>query len=59
MIGPTELIVILVIVLLLFGGTKIPSLMRGLGQGLHEFKKGVQEGGAPEAPKREEKPPDS
>lgn len=45
MVGPTELIVILVIVLVLFGGTKIPSLMRGLGQGLHEFKKGVQEGG--------------
>ncbi len=38
-IGPTEIIVILVIVLLLFGGKKIPELMKGLGSGLSEFKK--------------------
>lgn len=36
--GATEVIVILVIVLLLFGGRKIPELMRGLGQGVKEFK---------------------
>ena len=36
--GPTEIIVVLVIVLLLFGGKKIPELMKGLGKGLKEFK---------------------
>ena len=36
--GPTEIIVILVIVLLLFGGKKIPELMKGLGKGMKEFK---------------------
>jgi sec-independent protein translocase protein TatA len=38
-IGATEIIVILVIVLLLFGGKKIPELMKGLGSGINEFKK--------------------
>jgi sec-independent protein translocase protein TatA len=36
-LGATEIIVILVIVLLLFGGKKIPELMRGLGSGIREF----------------------
>lgn len=36
--GPTEIIIILVIVLLLFGGRKIPELMKGLGKGIKEFK---------------------
>ncbi|MEN9488136.1 MAG: hypothetical protein RL494_401 [Bacteroidota bacterium] len=36
--GATEIIVILVIVLLLFGGKKIPELMKGLGTGIKEFK---------------------
>jgi sec-independent protein translocase protein TatA len=36
-IGMSELVVILVIVLLLFGGNKIPELMRGLGKGIREF----------------------
>lgn len=36
--GPTEIIVVLVIVLLLFGGRKIPELMKGLGKGMKEFK---------------------
>ncbi len=35
--GGTELIVILAVVLLLFGGKKIPELMRGLGKGIREF----------------------
>lgn len=38
-LGPTEIILILVVVLLLFGGRKIPELMKGLGQGMREFKK--------------------
>jgi len=41
--GPTEIIVILVIVLLLFGGKKIPELMKGVGKGINEFKKGTKE----------------
>ena len=39
-LGGTEIAVILVIVLLLFGGKKIPELMRGLGKGMKEFKDG-------------------
>jgi len=38
-----ELLVILIIVLLLFGGRKIPEMMRGLGKGVGEFKKGMRE----------------
>ena len=37
-IGPQQIILVLVIVLLLFGGKKIPELMRGLGKGIKEFK---------------------
>ena len=37
-IGPTEIILVLIIVLLFFGGKKIPELMKGLGQGMKEFK---------------------
>ena len=40
--GIPELMIIMVIVLLLFGGTKLPSLMRNLGRSAVEFKKGVQ-----------------
>lgn len=36
-LGTTEIIVILLVVLLLFGGRKIPELMRGLGRGIREF----------------------
>jgi sec-independent protein translocase protein TatA len=42
MLGPNEIIIILVVVLLLFGGRKIPELMKGLGQGMKEFKKASQ-----------------
>ncbi len=38
-LGPMEIILIVVVVVLLFGGRKIPELMRGLGQGMKEFKK--------------------
>ena len=38
-LGPTELLVILGILLLLFGGSKLPSLAKGLGQSVKEFKK--------------------
>ena len=40
-IGTTEIILIVLLVLLLFGGRKIPELMRGLGKGVKSFKDGV------------------
>jgi sec-independent protein translocase protein TatA len=43
-LGPTELIIILVIVLVLFGSTRLPKLARSMGQASKEFKKGVNEG---------------
>lgn len=43
-LGPTELIVILVIIMVLFGASKIPQLARGLGKGINEFKEGLKEG---------------
>lgn len=42
-LGTTELIVILVILLVLFGGAKLPSLAKGLGQSIKEFKKATKE----------------
>jgi sec-independent protein translocase protein TatA len=45
LIGPDSLIVIaVVVVVLLFGGTRLPKLARGLGSASHEFKKGMEEG---------------
>lgn len=40
-IGLTELLVILVIILLLFGASQLPKLARGLGRSIHEFKQGA------------------
>jgi sec-independent protein translocase protein TatA len=42
-IGGQEIILILVIILVLFGGKKIPELMRGLGKGVNEYKKAKNE----------------
>lgn len=51
-IGLNEVLVILVIVLLLFGGKKIPELMKGLGKGMREFKKAsTEDDDEPSAPK--------
>ena len=41
-IGPLEIVLILLVVVLLFGGRKIPELMKGIGQGMKEFKKASQ-----------------
>ncbi|OJV18206.1 MAG: Sec-independent protein translocase TatA [Bacteroidetes bacterium 41-46] len=41
-IGATEIIIIALIVLLLFGGKKIPELMKGIGKGVKSFKDGVK-----------------
>jgi len=51
-IGTTEIVLVLVVVLLLFGGTKIPELMRGLGKGVKSFKDGMN---GIEEPKDEKK----
>ncbi|MDO4497429.1 MAG: twin-arginine translocase TatA/TatE family subunit [Bacteroidales bacterium] len=48
-IGTTELLIIGLIVLLLFGGSRIPSLMRSLGSGVKSFKDGMKEGETPES----------
>lgn len=42
-IGPWQIVLIVVVVLLLFGGKKIPELMRGLGSGIKEFKDASKE----------------
>lgn len=46
-IGPWQAIIIVAVILLLFGGKKIPELMRGLGRGIKEFKDGMNEGSEP------------
>lgn len=43
-IGTPELLIILAIVLLLFGGKKLPELFRNAGRSVHELKKGMSEG---------------
>ncbi|HNX42939.1 MAG TPA: twin-arginine translocase TatA/TatE family subunit [Bacteroidales bacterium] len=41
-LGPWEIILIVAVILLLFGGRKIPEMMRGLGRGVKEFKDGMK-----------------
>ena len=41
-VGPWQIVIILVVVVLLFGGRKIPELMKGIGQGMKEFKKATK-----------------
>ena len=52
-IGTTELLLICGIALLLFGGKKLPEMMKGLGQGVQSFKKGMNEP-MPENPEQHE-----
>ena len=42
-VGAWQIVLIVLVVLLLFGGKKIPELMKGLGRGISEFKKGKEE----------------
>ena len=53
-IGPWEAVLIIVAILLLFGGKKIPEMMRGLGKGARELKKALNEDDEPK--KENEKP---
>ncbi len=50
-LGPGEIILIVLVILVLFGGKKIPEFVQGIGKGLKEFKKAVNED--------EKEPPDS
>ncbi|WP_394759376.1 twin-arginine translocase TatA/TatE family subunit [Flavobacterium sp.] len=52
-LGTTEILIILAVVLLLFGGKKIPELMKGLGSGLKEFKNAAK-GDEPADSKKDE-----
>lgn len=56
-LGTQEMLIILAIVLVLFGSTKIPELMRGLGSGMREFKKGLNEDEEADANAKETKTP--
>ncbi|MFC1485849.1 twin-arginine translocase TatA/TatE family subunit [Candidatus Latescibacterota bacterium] len=42
--GPTELFIVLLIIILLFGAKRIPEIARGIGRGIVEFKKATHEG---------------
>ena len=52
-IGPWQRAIVVLVVLLLFGGKKIPELMRGLGSGIKEFKDASKEDESPEKEKKE------
>ena len=53
-IGLTEILVVLVIIVLLFGGKKIPELMKGLGTGIKEFKNAAKDDQQPANSKKQE-----
>lgn len=55
---PTHLLLVIGVVVLLFGGKKIPELMRGVGQGVGELQKGLQEGKKSFTDRMEEKSAD-
>lgn len=55
MIGYTEIVLIVVLVLLLFGGKKIPELMRGIGKGVKSFRDGMDGKVDADEDKKEEK----
>jgi sec-independent protein translocase protein TatA len=54
-LGPTELIIILVIVILIFGVNKIPKLGKGLGEGIRNFKTSLKEVAATDAKEPQDK----
>ncbi len=58
-LGPTELIIILLIVLVLFGSSRLPKLARSLGQASKEFKKGINDGDTSADEDKPEKKEDS
>jgi sec-independent protein translocase protein TatA len=53
--SPMHLLIIAIVILVLFGGRKIPEVMKGLGQGVREFKEGMR--GEPTPPSQPANPP--
>ena len=53
-IGPWQIILIIAVILFLFGGKKIPELMKGIGKGAREFKKGLSGEDEEEEKKKDE-----
>lgn len=53
-LGPTELLIMIGILVFIFGAKKIPELARGMGQGIKEFKKGLNEGEKEDSAEEEE-----
>ncbi len=61
-VGPWQIVIIALVILLLFGGKKIPELMKGLGKGVKNFKEGINEideqiNDAVETPKKDSEQP--
>ena len=56
-LGTTEILIIVGVIVLLFGAAKIPQLMRSMGSGVNEFKKGLKDGAAEEEKKKDEHAP--
>ena len=57
MVNGVEIVIIILIIVVLFGSSKIPQLMRGVGSGINEFKKGLKEGETPPADAAKPAPP--
>ena len=55
MLGTWEIILIVLVILLIFGGKKIPELMRGLGKGVRSFKDGMKDVTSDDEKEKEEK----
>jgi len=55
--APSHLFIILLIVVILFGGKKIPEVMRGFGEGIRSFKEGMQGSGTPTQTPPQQQPP--
>ena len=53
MVGPWQVVIIVALILLLFGGKKIPELMKGLGTGIKEFKDATKDENAQQTSKKE------
>ncbi|HEX6236848.1 MAG TPA: twin-arginine translocase TatA/TatE family subunit [Acidimicrobiales bacterium] len=56
-LGPPELIIILLVVLVLFGGAKLPKLARSMGQAQSEFKRGIKDGAKDDDEDQKDTPP--
>jgi sec-independent protein translocase protein TatA len=55
MVGPWQIVLLILVIVLLFGGRKIPELMRGIGQGMKEFKNATKDGDSKDEEKTDKK----